>query len=156
MILRRFYDVGPEKCQNCTRTFQMVISRVFWKLFELCQRLKYSSGSQLSDEYKNMGLRVIPYDSMMILRRSVEQKVDFARAQLTKSCTSPCQQGKNVDQSPQDPLWDHQEVPPLLTGPYLATIALTTAWPSNGPWLKSTFFSRLLSNRQNLGFSEAF
>ena len=41
---------------------------MFWKLFEVCKSLKYSSGSQLSKEYKNMGLRIIPYDPMTILR----------------------------------------------------------------------------------------
>ena len=41
---------------------------MFWKLFEICKSLKYSSGSQLSNEYKNIGLRIIPYDSTKILR----------------------------------------------------------------------------------------
>ena len=64
-ILRRRSGKVP-KSQS---TFETLISRVFWKLFELCQRLKYSSGSQLSNEYKNIGVRIIPYDPTMILRR---------------------------------------------------------------------------------------
>ena len=57
------------KSRKIVGNFQMVISWVFWKLFELCKSLKYSSGSQLSNEYKNIGVRIIPYDPTTILRR---------------------------------------------------------------------------------------
>ena len=63
-ILRRRSGKVPKS----EATFETLISRVFWKLFELCQCLKYSSGSQLSNEYKNIGVRIIPYDPTMILR----------------------------------------------------------------------------------------
>jgi len=53
--------------------FQTVITWVFLKLFELCPSSKESSGSQLSDEYKNIDLRITPYDPMMILRRSAKK-----------------------------------------------------------------------------------
>ena len=56
------------KVPKSEATFETLISRVFCKLFEVCKSLKESSGSQLSNEYKNLGLRIIPYDPTMILR----------------------------------------------------------------------------------------
>ena len=47
----------------------MVITWVFWKRFEVCKSSKYSSWSQLSDEYKNMGVWIIPGDPTVILRK---------------------------------------------------------------------------------------
>ena len=60
------YGDSREKCQNMRQLFKMVITWIFWKLFELCKSLKYSSWSQLSNEYKNMGLRIIPCDPTVI------------------------------------------------------------------------------------------
>ena len=56
------------KVPKSQSTFETLISQVFLKLFKVCKGLKYSSGSQLSNEYKNLGLRIIPYDPTMILR----------------------------------------------------------------------------------------
>ena len=41
-----------KKCQKSAKNwgnFQTLISWVFWKLFEVCKSLKYSSGNWLSD-----------------------------------------------------------------------------------------------------------
>ena len=50
----------------------MVITWVLWKRFELCKNLNYSLWSQLSNEYKNMGLRITPCDPTVILRKSAK------------------------------------------------------------------------------------
>ena len=62
VILWWFKGKVPKLYEN----FQMVITWIFWKLFELCKSKKYSSWSQLSNEYKNMGLRIIPRDPTVI------------------------------------------------------------------------------------------
>ena len=66
VILRWFYGKVP----FFETFFQMVITWVFWKRFEVCKSSKYSSWSQLSDEYKNMGVWIIPGDPTVILRKS--------------------------------------------------------------------------------------
>ena len=45
VILRWFYGKVPKSYE----IFQMVITWVFWKRFEVCKSLKYSSGNWLSD-----------------------------------------------------------------------------------------------------------
>ena len=55
----------------------MLISWVFWKRFEVCKSSKYSSWSRLSDEYKNMGVWIIPCDPTVILRRTFQKIMGF-------------------------------------------------------------------------------
>ena len=58
--------------------FQLLISRVFCKLFEVCKSSKYSSWSQLSDGTQHMGLRITPYDPRVILRGSIPKNGNFS------------------------------------------------------------------------------
>ena len=51
--------------------FKTLISQVFFKLFEVCQCLKYSSWTQLSDGTKNIGPRITLCDPTVILRQSI-------------------------------------------------------------------------------------
>ena len=67
VILRWFYGKFPFSYE----IFQTVITWVFWKRFEVCKSLKYSSWSQLSNEYKNLGVTIIPCDPTVIWSRSV-------------------------------------------------------------------------------------
>ena len=51
--------------------FQTGITLVFWKCFEFCKSLGYSSGIQCLDGDNKKGLWVIPCDPIVILRESV-------------------------------------------------------------------------------------
>ena len=66
-----FYFLQGEISEISIIPVQTVITYMFWQLFKVCKRLKYSSCSQLSNEYKNMGIWIIPCDPRVILRRSV-------------------------------------------------------------------------------------
>ena len=53
--------------------FQLLISRLFCKLFEICKNLKWSSGTQLPDGTNHMGSGIIQYDPTMIIRQSIRK-----------------------------------------------------------------------------------
>ena len=66
--------------------FQRGISWVFWKCFEVCKSIGYSSGIQLSDGDNKKGHWIIPCGPMVILRGMVPVNPLFAHKFLLVYC----------------------------------------------------------------------